>query len=64
LGVNIAVVEKLLNHTGGSLAGVTGVYQRYEFESEKRTAMQAWANFIRQLITPSANNLVPIHSTQ
>jgi integrase len=43
LGVNIATVEKILNHTSGTFAGVTGIYQRHDFATEKRLALASWA---------------------
>ena len=49
LGVSIAVIEQILNHRGGSLAGVTGVYIRHQFENEKRAALQQWADYVERL---------------
>jgi hypothetical protein len=46
LGVNLPVIEKILNHTSGSFHGVAGIYQRYTFANEKRRAMEAWAGFV------------------
>jgi integrase len=43
IGQPIHIVERLLNHISGSFAGIVGVYQRYEFAAEKRTAVLAWA---------------------
>jgi hypothetical protein len=40
LGINLPVIEKMLNHTSGSFGGVVGVYLRYTFADEKRTAPQ------------------------
>jgi integrase len=37
------VIEKLLNHVSGTLAGVAGVYNRYEYAMEMRDAMDSWA---------------------
>jgi integrase len=50
LGVSIAVIEQILNHRGGSLAGVAGVYIRHQFEKEKRAALQQWANYVERLV--------------
>jgi integrase len=52
LGVSIAVIEQILNHRGGSLAGVAGVYIRHQFEREKREALQQWADYIEGLVQP------------
>jgi integrase len=49
LGVDLPVVEKILNHTSGSFGGVAGIYQRHSFAEEKREALNAWGQFIREL---------------
>jgi integrase len=41
------VVEKALNHTIG---GVRGVYNRAEYESQRREMLQFWADYIEQLM--------------
>ena len=46
LGTNLVVIEKVLNHVSGSLAGIVGVYQRHEFAAEKRAALQQWADHV------------------
>jgi integrase len=50
LGVSLVVIEKVLNHVSGSLAGIVGVYQRHEFAEEKRAALQRWADFVEQAV--------------
>jgi integrase len=50
LGVSLVVIEKVLNHVSGSLAGIVGVYQRHEFAEEKRAALQQWADHVEQLV--------------
>jgi integrase len=42
------VVEKALNHTIG---GVRGVYNRAEYEPQRREMLQFWADYIEQLTT-------------
>lgn len=42
------VVEKALNHTIG---GVRGVYNRAEYEPQRRDMLQFWADYIEQLLT-------------
>jgi integrase len=44
IGVRLEVTEAVLNHVSGSQAGIVGVYQRYNFSSEKRSALDAWAD--------------------
>jgi integrase len=52
LGTDLAVIEKVLNHTSGSFAGIVGVYQRHEFADEKRQALQQWADHVERLVQP------------
>jgi integrase len=42
------VVEKALNHTIG---GVRGVYNRAEYELQRREMLQFWADYVEQLLT-------------
>jgi len=61
LNINLPVIEKCLNHTSGSFAGIVGVYQRHEFKEEKRAALEAWANFVDQLVNDRpGDNVVAI----
>jgi hypothetical protein len=50
LGVDIHIVEKLLNHVSGSFSGIVGVYQKYDFAKEKRIAMEAWSRHLDSLV--------------
>ena len=51
LGTPIHVVEKLLNHVSGSLAGVAGIYNRYSYFSEMQTAVDNYEQFLRKLVS-------------
>jgi len=63
LGVNLPVIEKLLNHVSGSFAGIVGVYQRHSFADEKRAAMAAWARHVEALVSgEAARKVVPIRN--
>jgi integrase len=50
LGVRLEVTEAVLNHVSGSRAGIVGIYQRHEWASEKRTALDAWAEHVMALV--------------
>jgi integrase len=51
LGVNLQVIEAVLGHAnGGSRSGVVGVYQRHQFDSEKRAALEAWGAHVIALL--------------
>jgi hypothetical protein len=43
LGTQPHVIEAVLNHVSGHRAGVAGIYQRYAYEDEKRTALDKWS---------------------
>ncbi len=61
LGVNIHVVEKVLNHTSGSFRGIVSVYQRHSFSDEKRHALDTWGAFIERLVSDEVGgNVVSI----
>jgi len=50
LGVRLEVTEAVLNHKSGSTAGIVGVYQRHDYADEKRTALEAWASYVTDLV--------------
>ena len=52
LGVQLPVVEKILNHISGSFAGVAGIYQRHDFADEKRQALEVWGRHVLALTRP------------
>jgi integrase len=60
LGVALPIVEKVLNHTSGSFAGVVGVYQRHDFQDEKRAALEAWASFLGRLTEGGGDNVASL----
>jgi integrase len=60
LGIQLPVIEKVLNHTSGTFRGVLGVYQRHSFDDEKRTALNAWANHVAALVEGRPANVTPI----
>jgi len=49
LGVNLPVIEKVLNHMSGSFSGVVGIYNRHDFANEQRTALEAWAECVLEI---------------
>ena len=64
LGIALPVIEKVVNHSSGSFAGIVGVYQRHSFADEKRTALQAWANLVLSTVEKRAANVVPIKAVR
>lgn len=64
--LNIAphVVDKILNHTTGTIRGVAAVYNRYGYEAERRQALEAWGRYIENLIRPAPANIVPMRGAR
>ena len=51
LGVAPHIVERILNHAGGTFAGVAGVYNRFEYTDEMRAALSLWESHLLMGIT-------------
>jgi integrase len=49
LGVAPHVVERILNHTTGTLGGVAGVYNRFGYLPEMRAALEQWAQHVERI---------------
>ncbi len=64
LGIALPVIEKCLNHTGGSFAGIVGVYQRHTFADEmEKAAFKGWGDYVIALVSgDGAKNVVPIRT--
>jgi integrase len=54
LGINLPVIEKVLNHRSGSFAGIVSVYQKHSFADEKHAALNAWGQHVEKLIASKA----------
>ena len=57
LGQPIHIVEAVLNHRSGTISGIAAVYIRHEFADEKRRALEAWADFVKRIVTDNEVNL-------
>ena len=63
-GLNIAphVVDKILNHSAGTIRGVAAVYNRHAYLEERKAALEAWGRHVMNLVRPevSPSNIVAI----
>src|SRR5262245_46701380 len=59
-GVNPDTAERCLGHV---IAGVRGVYDRYQYEAEMRRAFEALATQIDKIVNPPGNNVVALAGT-
>lgn len=64
LGVNLAVTEKVVNHTSGSFAGVVAVYQHHDFASEKHDALDRWDRHVDAIVNGRASEVVPFRNNR
>jgi integrase len=60
LNVQPHVVEALVNHISGHRAGVSGVYNRAEYLSEKRAAVARWACHLADMIDHTPERVVTL----
>ncbi len=50
LGIPVRVTEAVLNHVSGTGGGIVGVYQRYDYDDEKKAALDAWSRFVVSIV--------------
>jgi len=64
LGVRFEVTEAVLNHVSGARSGVAGIYQKHDWQDEKRSALDAWAKHVAAITAGKgeADNVVPIRA--
>ena len=58
LGVRHEVTEAILNHVSGARGGIAGIYQRHNWASEKREALDRWGRAIEQLISGESGTII------
>jgi integrase len=44
------VIEKVLNHQTGAISGVAAIYNRHNYQDEKRQALETWSSYVSDLI--------------
>ena len=50
LGVPPHVADKILNHQAGTISGVAAVYQRHDFLTERKEALDRWGRHVEQIV--------------
>lgn len=61
IGVAPHIVEAVLGHKSGIIKGVARVYNRFNYASEQRTALEAWARRVQQIRTgETSSNIVEL----
>jgi integrase len=63
-GLKIAphVVDRVLNHTSGTIRGVARVYNRFEYADERKAALDAWGRKVEATVSgvETANNVIEL----
>jgi len=60
LGIQLPTIEKCLNHISGSFRGVVRTYQTHAFATEKREALQRWADHVDGLVNDRQTNVITL----
>jgi integrase len=60
LGIAPHIADKVLNHTAGTIRGVTAIYNRFEYLDERKAALETWGRFVESLVRPVPSNVVPL----
>ena len=54
LGIAPHVADKILNHQSGTISGVAAVYQRHEFLTERREALEWWGAHVAAIVAEAS----------
>lgn len=60
LGIQPHIIEAVVNHVSGHKAGVAGIYNRASYSTEKRHALQRWADHLTTVVASEADKVVPL----
>ena len=55
------VVDRILNHTSGTIRGVARVYNRFEYAEDRKAALEAWGRAVSAIVDRSSlSNVVDL----
>jgi hypothetical protein len=57
LGIPPHIADKILNHNAGTISGVAAVYQRHEFLSERREALERWGAHVAHIVAEASGDV-------
>jgi integrase len=63
IGIDLPIIEKILNHQSGSFAGIVAIYQRHDFRAETRRALQLWGERVMSIVENRESTIVPFQRT-
>jgi integrase len=59
IGIPPHIADRVLNHTGGTISGVAGIYNRFQYIDERKAALDALGRYIEGLIGRAPQNVAP-----
>jgi integrase len=64
IGISPHIVEAVLNHVSGHKAGVAGIYNRADYETQKRHALISWGGYLLNIVEgrQAAEKVVSLHA--
>lgn len=62
MGTPPQILSKLLNHKRGAGSGITALYDRHDYNQEKRMAVQKWDRELRRIITGERAKIIRMGS--
>ena len=60
LNVSPHVVDRILNHTSGTIRGVSAVYNRFEYLPERASALAAWGRHVESIVAGKSGQVIPL----
>jgi integrase len=60
LGIAPHIIELCVNHVSGTRGGVAGIYNRSEMMTERRAALERWAQHVVGLVEGRVANVTPL----
>lgn len=58
------VVDRVLNHTSGTIRGVARVYNRFDYLDERKAALEAWGRALEAIVisAEAPKNVIPLRA--
>jgi hypothetical protein len=53
-GIAPHVADRVLNHTAGTIHGVTAIYNKFQYSQERQAALDALGRFVESLVRPGS----------
>jgi Arm DNA-binding domain/Phage integrase family len=60
------IADKVLNHQHGTISGIAGIYNKFQYLDEREDALDVWGKFVEALVYPdrAGTNIVPMRAPQ